>query len=177
MNTMFSQYRREVPDLVAKYRRKKASGGDIAALHEDLYSGISLAHGPVTAEFFDKEGTLPLVTSRTVPWPMTRSEYRTFALSRWSLATVAGLAGVFGLAPQMTSSALVGLALSCLLAVLAAVMFTVAVGIFKPSDIDQRHRQLTTFEKMLEAERRKSQTEAERRRAARLLREYETEGD
>lgn len=133
----------DLVDEIARYERRCSRGAVTAGEHEALCELVSRRLGSVAVAFFNQERTLPLAT-RGLPWPMKQHKGHTFRVVRLTLTFVFCLAAVFEFPVSDLGGALAVTA--------AAVAFfwgmTLVMMLFRPRDIDERHRLVREYLQM-----------------------------
>lgn len=160
--------RSQVANAVMRYRRNPN-----ALEHERLLTLVAETHGPDAAEFFDREGCLPLSHGRALPWPMRDDTAWLFLTTRGMLSIMASLAALLGLTP------ILGLLTAFIIAgaVLAALWFGIPalVALVPPSDLQERHRLVQVYDELVQTNYESAEQRALEARMERLLRENDGE--
>lgn len=156
-----AEMREKVTQRVERYTRNPT-----ALEHEHLLPLVGEVFGADAAEFFDREGCLPLSTAG-FPWPMKPVAARMYALTVLAasvLGSIAAMAVLWNfLAPWV--------------AALIAVLFGVALWfgiprltrLFPPADLDERNRLVDVFDAIVTKNNTAAEERATQARMERLL--------
>lgn len=162
-----SELRAEMRDKLTE-RVERYTRNPTAQEHEHLLPLVGEVFGDNAAEFFDREGCLPLSTGG-FPWPMKSVAARMYALTVLAASVLGSIAAAVVLwnflAPWV--------------AALVAVLFGVTLWfgiprltkLFPPADLEERNRLVGVFDDIATRNRAAAEERAMQARMERLLRE------
>lgn len=114
--------------------------------HERLRPLVAEAFGPGAAEFFDREGRLPLRAGRGLPWPMERLWADTYNLLVLLGSIVAGVVALLSL--RTIAHPFIASMAACVVVLLGLFGIPALMKRFPPSDIDERNRLVGVFDEI-----------------------------
>lgn len=159
---------RAVAEAVARYARSQN-----ALEHERLLPLVGESFGPDAAEFFDREGCLPLRRGRGFPWPMPEGGARLYALAVFMGSLVGALGAMLGLMnfvdPWAAGLTAVGVGVALWFGIPAL------TKLFPPADLEERHRLVGAFNEIKTKNRASAEERALQARINRLLSENDSD--